>query len=118
MPKGGYKPGGGRPRSAGSKLNKSPATVLVPAGEPVGMPPSPDGKPQMTPLEYMLGVINDPTADQTRRDRLAIAAAPFVHERVIDRYVGKKEVQKAEAQAVVSGVLTTWGNDLQTEIRN
>jgi hypothetical protein len=72
----------------------------------------------MTPLQYMLNVINDPEADFTRRDRLAIAAAQYCHERVADKAAGKKDIQKAEAEAIVSaGVLGNWGSDLQADIR-
>jgi len=30
----------------------------------------------LTPLEYMLAVLRDDTADPNRRDRMAVAAAP------------------------------------------
>jgi len=36
-----------------------------------------------TPLAYMLAVINDPTADADRRDRLAVCAAQYVHSRAV-----------------------------------
>jgi len=64
----------------------------------------------MTPLEYMLRVINDPAADPARRDRLAMAAAPFCHERMADRTIGKKEV--AQAKATTAGEGSEWGEDL------
>ena len=32
-----------------------------------------------TPLEYKLRVMRDPTVDHDRRDKMAIAAAPFIH---------------------------------------
>jgi hypothetical protein len=32
-----------------------------------------------TPLEYMLKVMRNPRADGERRDRMAVAAAPYVH---------------------------------------
>jgi hypothetical protein len=32
-----------------------------------------------TPLHYMLGVMRDPEASSTRRDAMAIAAAPYIH---------------------------------------
>jgi phage terminase small subunit len=35
----------------------------------------------MTPLDYMLKVMNDPKAEKDRRDKMAIAAAPFIHPR-------------------------------------
>jgi hypothetical protein len=36
----------------------------------------------LTPLEYMLSVLRDPTVEPERRDRMAVAAAPFVHPRL------------------------------------
>jgi hypothetical protein len=33
----------------------------------------------VTPLTYMLGVMRDPTADNRRRDAMAMAAAPYLH---------------------------------------
>lgn len=53
-----------------------------------------------TPLEYMLAVMNDPSAGPNRRDRMAIAAAPFVHAKQADGALGKKEQQQAEAEAL------------------
>src|SRR6516162_4237361 len=35
-----------------------------------------------SPLEHMLAVLHDPKADADRRDRMAVAAAPFVHPRL------------------------------------
>ena len=35
-----------------------------------------------TPLEHMLAVLHDERADADRRDRMAVAAAPFVHARL------------------------------------
>lgn len=47
----------------------------------------------MTPLEYMVEVMRDPQAEKERRDRMAVAAAPYIHERKVaaDTRVGKKE---------------------------
>jgi hypothetical protein len=36
----------------------------------------------LTPLEYMLTILRDPTIDYRRRDTMAIAAAPYVHPRL------------------------------------
>jgi hypothetical protein len=36
----------------------------------------------ITPLEYVLSVLRDETADTERRDDMAKAAAPFVHPRL------------------------------------
>ena len=35
-----------------------------------------------TPLEYMLAVMRDERATPARRDKMALAAAPFVHQRM------------------------------------
>src|SRR5215469_15475767 len=39
-------------------------------------------KDGLTPLEYMLAVLRDDTADPDRRDRMAVAAAPYIHARL------------------------------------
>jgi hypothetical protein len=70
-----------------------------------------DGK--LMPLDYMLGVIRDTTATQDRRDRMAIAAAPYCHPRMADAVKGKKD-QQAEA-AATAGVGTPWADDLKFE---
>src|SRR5215469_11337348 len=36
----------------------------------------------LTPLQYMLGVLRDDTADPDRRNRMAVAAAPYIHARL------------------------------------
>ena len=71
---------------------------------------------KMLPLDYLLMIINDPNADSDRKDRLAIAAAPYCHPRLIERErIGKKE-QQAEA-AATAGKGTPWGADLEFEGR-
>lgn len=34
------------------------------------------------PLDYMLSVMRDPSADHKRRDAMAVAAAPFLHSKL------------------------------------
>jgi hypothetical protein len=34
------------------------------------------------PLDYMLTVMRDPTADEKRRDAMAMAAAPYLHSKL------------------------------------
>jgi phage terminase small subunit len=58
------------------------------------------------PLAYMLDVMNDPSADQVRRDRMAIAAAPFVHQRAPEAEKGKKELAQDAAVTAQNG--TEW----------
>ena len=52
---------------------------------------------RMSPLEYMLSVMNDSDADPARRDRMAVAAAPYVHIRGADAKLGKKEAAEQAA---------------------
>lgn len=61
---------------------------------------------QMTPLEYMLSVINDVGADDLRRDRMAQAAAPYVHPKAEAEAQGKKAQRQAAAQTAEHG--TDW----------
>ena len=80
---GGYRPGAGRPRkSAKRKAKGAQGANAGPSG--VAVPVGPGARADMTPLEYMLAVLRDPGADSARRDRMAIAAAPFCHTRVSD----------------------------------
>ncbi len=70
---------------------------------PGGMPEDvdchdPEFVERLTPLEYMLREMNYRKNDKNRRDRMAVAAAPFVHVRAGD--VGKKgEREQAAAKA-------------------
>jgi hypothetical protein len=56
----------------------------------------------LTPLEYMLRVMNDPNEDKDMRARMAIAAAPFVHSRKGEGG-GKKDERDQKAKAASSG---------------
>ncbi len=83
MARGGYRPGAGRPKGSTIKLAVEVRRAAHKAG--------------VTPLEYMLAVMNDPDADPNRRDRMAIAALPFVHVRATERQLGKKEQARLAA---------------------
>jgi hypothetical protein len=63
---------------------------------------------KVSPLDYMLAVLNDEQADPVRRDRMAVSAAPFVHAKAGD--LGKKA--QAEVDAETAGEGTEWGDDL------
>lgn len=69
-----------------------------------------------SPLEYMLDVMNDALADPARRDRMAIAAAPYLHRRAAEGAPGKKEQAAAAAQHVGFG--TEWADDLEPRMPN
>lgn len=67
MARGGYRPFSGRPKGARTR-SRIPDDIVRDAGK-VGL----------SPLDYMLAVMNDPDADPKRRDRMAITAASFCH---------------------------------------
>ena len=91
MARGGYRAGAGRPRGAASaKLSKKDVKAIKKSAK----------LSEMTPLEYMLAVMNSTEADDERRDRMAIAAAPYVHEKAADKKLGKKEKMLEEAKNI------------------
>ena len=68
---------------------------------------TPDGL-RIRPLAHMLAVLNDPTAAANRRDKMAIAAAPYVHGRIAEK--GKKAVEAEAARDAGEG--SEWAGDL------
>ena len=56
----------------------------------------------MSPIEYMLKVMRDDGADKDRRDRMAIAAAPYVHKKATEK-TGKKTERGKRAKAAAKG---------------
>ena len=72
MARGGYRPGAGRKKGSKIKIRRKngdiPSDILDGAAAE-----------NLEPLAYMLKVMNDPREDAGRRDRMAIAAAPFCH---------------------------------------
>lgn len=103
MARGGSRPGAGRPRKSQS------ASTLKVTAKDIKAAARSEG---MSPLEYMLNVMRDDGADLARRDRMAQAAAPFVHAKPGEIDKGKKE-QAADA-AKTAGQGTGWGDDLRT----
>jgi hypothetical protein len=65
MARGGKRVGAGRKPGAVSKSSEEARRKAAETGE--------------TPMEYMLRVMRDPTVDHDRRDKMAQAAAPYVH---------------------------------------
>lgn len=95
MARGGSRPGAGRPRKEAGKAPaiKSEADAHKPRKSLGGL----------TPLEYMLGLMNDELVEDARRDRMAMAAAPYVHAKAADAAPGKKEQRQEEAEKVAAG---------------
>lgn len=96
MAKGGFRPGSGRPKGA-KNIKPSPkidvAADIATAAYKSGL----------SPLDYMLSVMRDDTIDGNRRDRMAVAAAPFVHSKAEAADGGKKAQKQASAEKAANG---------------
>lgn len=68
MARGGKREGAGRKPGSANKLSREIADKAAEEG--------------ITPLEYMLQVLRDPDCDESRRDDMAKAAAPYMHPRL------------------------------------
>ena len=69
------------------------------------------GSEKLTPLDYLLQLLNDPTASEQRRDRAARTAAPYVHRRADS--LPKKQRQAQAAKRAGRG--TEWAGDLDPD---
>ena len=89
------------PRPTKARRTRQPRVqqAIVAQAQPVG---------ELTPLQWLLYVVNDLSASEARRDRAAIASAPYVHPRPLA--VGKKQ-REAEA-AGKAGADSQWADDL------
>jgi hypothetical protein len=107
MPRGGARPGSGPIKGAkyvkAKPLDKLPADIRSAAR-----------KSGVSPLDFMLAVMNDENEDMNLRSRMAIAAAPYIHSKPGDVAKGKKE--QAEEAAETAGVGTDWGDDLAATV--
>ena len=72
------------------------------------------GSEKLMPLDYLLRLLNDPSASQQRRDRAARTALPYVHRRADS--VPKKQRQAADAKKA-GGKNTPWAGDLDGDWR-
>ncbi len=105
MPRGGSRPGAGRPRKH-PKSDVSVAQVVSkvadspPASSAPSQPQTPASPGPVQPLEYMLSVMNNPEVNAELRARMAVAAAPYCHPKKGEG--GKKEQQQDAAKRVAS----------------
>lgn len=93
MARGGYRPGAGRPKGTTKAAAKADAPAAIKREAK---------KAGLTPLDYMLQVMNDAEADDARRDRMAIAAAPFVHVKPAEVQGGVKAERQKRGEEVAS----------------
>lgn len=109
MARGGYRPGAGRPvgaktaqaKRAPPKKRAAPKkrALKVAAPDPEIPQDVLDGAAAdgLTPLEFMLLVMRNPSSTPNDRMRMAVAAAPFVHPRAGEVKPGKKDLQQEAA---------------------
>lgn len=86
MPRGGPREGAGRKPGVPNKITAEMRAEIAAAGE--------------TPLEYMLRVMRDPTAEHSRRDDMAAKAAPFIHPRLAATEITGKDGGPVEVLGV------------------
>lgn len=112
MARGGYRPGSGpqkgakyRPRAPKPDGVTKQKRSKKPKGSP-GIPADIQAEAvaeNMTPLAYMLKVMNDPSeTDKARKDRMAVSAAPYMHPRKGEG-AGKKEEKSSRAKTAGEG---------------
>jgi hypothetical protein len=65
------------------------------------------------PLDYLLRLMRDETAAPARRDRAAVVASQYCHERRADTRQSKKQRQAKEAREAGTG--SEWGSDLKVQ---
>ena len=80
--RGGKRNGAGRKKGSVAKADAEARRKAVLTGE--------------TPLEYMLRIMRDEEIETSRRDAMAVAAAPFVHSRLSAVSVNGEVVQRFE----------------------
>ena len=85
--RGGRRPGAGRKAGGTNKRTREFRAEVAKSGR--------------SPLEHMLAVLHDESADKDRRDRMAIAAAPFVH----------PKLQVVDSRVVAEVSITTMTDD-------
>jgi hypothetical protein len=99
MARGGPRPGAGRKPGSPSRVRKPLSGDSARVGR------------HRSPLQYLLDLMNDESADELRRDRAAQALLPFCHARPVGQpssynYVSKKE--QAARDAAMAGYGTDW----------
>jgi len=104
MARGGYRPNSGPKK--GTKYRKkgetpNPKQKRGKKGIPADIAAEAKAA-NLDPLTYMLKVMNDETADEARRDRMATSAAPYMHPRKGEGQ-GKKEEKDDRAKTAGKG---------------
>lgn len=120
MPRGGARPGAGRPKKAPAaepakkRAPRKPAAAPAVDAEgfktdpawPFGQqrppePPPAEDLSNLQPLDYLLGVMRDPEEDKGRRMQAATLAAPYCHPKKGE--AGKKAEKQVAAEKAGGG---------------
>ncbi len=88
MPRGGARPGAGRPRKVPGMYSPPPAS---------------DSVKFQSALDFAMAVINDPAAPLEAKIRLAVAVMPFQHMRLAERRASKKGEAAEAAKKAARG---------------
>ena len=84
---------GGRPKGSKNKATHERLAAIIAGG--------------LTPLEYMLNVMRDPSAEHKRREAMAQASAPYIHPRLTSAEITGNEdkpvVHKLKIEFVPAG---------------
>lgn len=102
MARGGFRPGAGRPRKSRDEVAEKIEVAEKALPQDVEAATTSDVT-TFSPLEYLLSVLNDPTAHKDQRFRAAIAAAPYVHPKAEGEVKGVKEKRQEAAKAAAGG---------------
>ena len=118
MPRGGARPGAGRPKKQPEAVKPPKKSAAKPAAPtvdangykadpkwPFGKQPSAEPEPppdlsNLMPLDYLLEVMRDPMEERGRRMQAATLAAPYCHPKKGE--AGKKEEKAAAAKKIAS----------------
>jgi hypothetical protein len=84
--RGGNRPGAGRPKGVPNKATAERQATIAASG--------------LTPLDYMLAVLRDESADDQRRMEAAKCAAPYVHPRLASIEHGGKDGSPIELEEI------------------
>jgi hypothetical protein len=102
MPRGGKRPGAGRRKGSVNAVSAAKREATEAALSASGLE---------TPLNYMLRVLNDPTAELQRRDDMAKAAAPYQHAKFSSVEVGGTIIDKRSAADWTNAELVAFLNE-------
>lgn len=105
MARGGYRPGSGPAKGTKYRPRGTKETMVKTTKKKNAIPDDVIEKAKeahLTPLEYMLKVMNDDKEDKELRARMAVSAAPYMHPRKGET-MGKKDEKADRAKSAGQG---------------